>query len=1226
MSFAFRLMTASLLATLALATPCRAGSGGPDTFGYRWHDINDPRGCPIQADVFQLANPANFATNVIGPINLGFSFPFYDRLVSQVWFHQAGLVCFQAPPTAPLSANQNIPTNDTVGGFIAPYWGFLQLGSPNVYWESFLNDGYFKVSFNYARPLDGAGPLQFEVYLYRNGDIRIEYLRPGTGSAVTIGIESFDQRDGLQIRKDANSSGGLTYGTPTPFSICIKRPKYLDCAPATPISCNTPMPGTSPASVTSNVLQYGCGTGSWAGKERVYRLTVPDLSDLNIAVTGTGARVMAAWLLRGCDEYECLAGGSANFAALTVTPGTYYVVVDALARADEGAFTLSVTCTPLSDPIACGETLADTTVGQPGRLDNYPCLPGDMGGSEQFYSVNFVPPGNLNVTVASGTGQAAFIFDPNLPLAANNCLVGGVGGTVLFGPPAGTYLIAVDGPAGGNGPFNISLSCQPEISCSPPAASLACQASVSGSTIGVTPRADFYRCTTVQYDGPELVYEFVNPVQQTVSFVLTTTEPGLDLILLETCNEGDCVEIGDTSISKELPPGTYYVVVDGRGGASGTFTLSTICGFGLDPAVLSVTGAAGECFTERKTAWMTPEIVQADILFGIDLTGSMSGVRSQLQANMNDIIDRVQVFIQDVAFGLVSYKDYPNSFPMSVPCSYSQAYGGGTDYAYLLHQPMTTDRTQIENAVNALPPASGGGDLPESSSRMLHEAAADPGIAWRTNSRRLLVAFGDDMPHDCNVLACLGGTASSRGLDPGRDNTVGTADDLAILDVVQGLVDNQIVLLHLTNSAAGEGGFSFNEIWDCWSRLTGGQGSQLNGNGTVPSGIDLAELVADLIRAQGSRCTELRLRAEAGFESWVTLVTPTYTDVTLPTMAQFDITFCVPAGTPPGPYSFVVELLCGDQVVTTQTVNVDVTIDCSTTIVSRPRDASICQGDSTMLDASGMTVVNCAGSAVYEWRDGAGTLVGSLPTLTVSPATTTTYTVTVSCSADPACSASASATVSVESRPVLGTGLAEDPYDCNLGLSVSWDAAAFPGAPGSYNVYRSEVSCADALTRPPISAPGLTATRFVDGTTRHGRTYYYAVQAESPGLAGPCRPAGPANGGVVSATTLCLGPVTEIDNPGFPDFLGWSLRVSHLGQQVTLDWTGGRALVAGEHYHVTKGTDPQVLGMVNAENQIAETHVETDTSARLQFFDVRIANSCEEVSLDDEPPGWDAGR
>lgn len=1218
----------ALAALLSSPGVALAGSGGPDGYGYTWRDINDVAGCPVQSDIFQLPNNGSFAlSNVIGPIDLGFSFPFYDRIVSQVWFHQAGLVCFQAPPTSNLWTNQDIPrAGDGVAGFIAPYWSFSAHANPSVYWQSFPTDGYFKASFDYLYTENGGQPLQFEVYLYKSGDIRMEYIRPSNSPLVTIGMEGFSETaaHSLKMRYNATQLGGMTYGTPTPFAICITRPRFMNCASSTPITCGTPVNGTSPASVVTNVQNWGCGAGTWAGKERIYEIDVTSLSDLNVSLTGTGTRTMAAYLLRSCNEFECVSGGSGSFLATNVQPGRYYVAVDAAAARDEGAFTLTVTCTPLSEPISCGETLSDTTVGQRDRLNGYSCLAGDFSGAEQYYTVNFTPPGNLNVSLDTTTGQAVFIMNAADPFAASSCIVGGVGGAILFSPDPGTYLIVVDGPAGGDGAYTISLNCDPVLSCgAAPAAT--CQQRVTGSTRGLTPRADFYRCSTQLYDGPEEVYVFTQTTTSTVSFILETATPELDIILLGSCNEGDCIEIGDDTISKELAPGTYYLVVDGRNGAYDQYTLTTICGFGLEPASLSVTGAAGECFTEVKQAWLTPELVQADIFFMIDLTGSMSGVRSQLQANMNDIIDRVQAFIQDVAFGLSSYKDYSGTFATPAPCSYNQNYGAG-DYPYQLHQPITTNRTQIESAVAALPPASGGGDGPESYSRALYEAVQDPGIGWRTNSRRLVVNFGDEMPHDCNVLECLGGTGFVRGLDPGRDNTIGTADDLRILDVVQQLVDNDMVLLHLTNSFGSDGGFTYTDIWDCWARRTGGQGEQLNANGTVPGGIDLAELVAELIRAQGSFCRELRLEAERGWEGWVSSVTPVLTDVQLPTFVEFDITFCVPPGTPPGPYDFVVNLMCGDQIVTSQRVHVDVTIDCSASVVSPPASRTICEGDTTTLDASGMSVVNCSGSAVYEWRDGAGVLVGTGATLDVSPANTTDYTVTVSCSTDPTCEARAPLTVTVEKRPVVANGTLVDPRSCNLGLELAWDAVTFPSGTGYYNVYRSEISCADALTRPPINPPNLRDNAYIDPTTRSGRTYYYAVVAEDAAVAVSCRPPGPNNGGVVSAGSICLGPVTEVDDPGFPDYLGWSLRVSHQGQQVTLDWTGARALQPGEHFHVTKGTDPRVLTHVNGEGQVSLTHVETDTSSTLQFFDVRIANSCEEVSLDDEPEGWDAGR
>ena len=44
----------------------------------------------------------------------------------------------------------------------------------------------------------------------------------------------------------------------------------------------------------------------------------------------------------------------------------------------------------------------------------------------------------------------------------------------------------------------------------------------------------------------------------------------------------------------------------------------------------------------------------------------------------------------------------------------------------------------------------------------------------------------------------------------------------------------------------------------------------------------------------------------------------------------------------------------------------------------------------------------------------------------------------------------------------------------------------------------------------------------------------------------------------------------------------------------------------------------------NPEGDLSLFHSETDTSS-LQFFDLRAANGCEEVSVDEFPAGWDGG-
>jgi hypothetical protein len=100
---------------------------------------------------------------------------------------------------------------------------------------------------------------------------------------------------------------------------------------------------------------------------------------------------------------------------------------------------------------------------------------------------------------------------------------------------------------------------------------------------------------------------------------------------------------------------------------------------------------------------------------------------------------------------------------------------------------ITTDTNAVRAAINGLT-LGHGEDLPESYSRALYETYADPSVGWRTGAKKIVIMFGDDIPHD---------PAYATGIDPGRDGEVGTADDLYFEDVVAGLKSNGITVLAL---------------------------------------------------------------------------------------------------------------------------------------------------------------------------------------------------------------------------------------------------------------------------------------------------------------------------------------------------------------------------------------------------------------------------------------------
>jgi hypothetical protein len=73
------------------------------------------------------------------------------------------------------------------------------------------------------------------------------------------------------------------------------------------------------------------------------------------------------------------------------------------------------------------------------------------------------------------------------------------------------------------------------------------------------------------------------------------------------------------------------------------------------------------------------------------------------------------------------------------------------------------------------------------------------------------------------------------------------------------------------------------------------------------------------------------------------------------------------------------------------------------------------------------------------------------------------------------------------------------------------------------------------------------------------------------------------------------------------------------------DWTLARPLLADERFHLKKAKDRATnpFMLANPEGDLSRTSTETDTSSWLQFFDLRVANQCEQESAREYPPGWD---
>jgi hypothetical protein len=336
----------------------------------------------------------------------------------------------------------------------------------------------------------------------------------------------------------------------------------------------------------------------------------------------------------------------------------------------------------------------------------------------------------------------------------------------------------------------------------------------------------------------------------------------------------------------------------------------------ISPAFLHATLGPGDCAEETKTVEV-PEIPpKVDVVFAFDLTGSMSGIISTAKARAGEMIAMLNAIPGvSIQYGVMSYMDYPGYYDS---CGYADWYGdaGWGDYAYRLDSSITDDTSAVTTAINGL--AQGNGmDGPQDYTRVLYESYADSSVAWRSGAKRILVNFGDNVPHDCDLNEGVPGTSGtfSTGGDPGPDEVMGTADDLDLQTVLADMAAAGVVLLecHTTDD--------YSNYWQHWAGITGG-------DVFITTSGDLVESVVGAVTETitGSQVCGLHLQASYSFASWLTSDPLSYGCFTPPATKTFDVTICVPPGTPSGSYLFTINAVdevgvsYGEQVVSIEVI------------------------------------------------------------------------------------------------------------------------------------------------------------------------------------------------------------------------------------------------------------------------------------------------------------------
>lgn len=171
------------------------------------------------------------------------------------------------------------------------------------------------------------------------------------------------------------------------------------------------------------------------------------------------------------------------------------------------------------------------------------------------------------------------------------------------------------------------------------------------------------------------------------------------------------------------------MLVVGVGAASGS---------GVDPNPFDATVASGTSVTITKTVH-TPGIPpNPDIVFLADTTGSMYYAVSNVAANAGTIMSDVNAGVPGgtvAEFAVTNYKDGdPNYCP--------------GEWAFHIDQALTPITSDVQAGINTWPANTYGGcDTPESQLYALTQIA-NGAIAFRSNSTRVVVWFGDSSGHD----------------------------------------------------------------------------------------------------------------------------------------------------------------------------------------------------------------------------------------------------------------------------------------------------------------------------------------------------------------------------------------------------------------------------------------------------------------------------------------------
>ncbi len=264
-----------------IGDPVTLGAGGPDSFGYRWVDSNEPGGPSFTwqdiSTTGTLIADVTTDDDTSAPIPLGFNFVFYGAPYSSIRVCSNGWLSFTSSVTT--YTNQSLPTSAGPENMVAPFWDDLVPGTTGkIYFQNFGNRAIVQWH-NMPKYQDTGSSLTFQAILDASGAITYQYLNlTGTLNSATVGIQNASRTAGLTT---AFNTSYLTNNLAIRYTAL---PQWLSAAP---VSGRIAAGGSLPITVHLNAS--GLEGGTYPGVVRILTNDParPELPvDVTLQVTG----------------------------------------------------------------------------------------------------------------------------------------------------------------------------------------------------------------------------------------------------------------------------------------------------------------------------------------------------------------------------------------------------------------------------------------------------------------------------------------------------------------------------------------------------------------------------------------------------------------------------------------------------------------------------------------------------------------------------------------------------------------------------------------------------------------------------------------------------------------------------------------------------------------------------------------------------------------------------